>query len=258
VLVPFISGYLLQIRFSCLPNEHKSSPVWAAILMLLAMATLGMNWQLRASGHPLSLNDHLGLMSLAYVCTVVATGFFFLGRRWMAAAAFPISFLIFLVPLPDAAVDWLENASRSGSTETADWFMRLAGVPFLRDGNRFQLPGIMLQVATECSGIRSSLVLFITSLVAAHLFLCTTWRRVLFVALIIPLGLLRNGFRIMVIGWLCVEQGPHMIDSPIHHRGGPLFFALSLIPLFLLLWWLRRAEAKAQAANANPAPANSD
>ena len=33
-----------------------------------------------------------------------------------------------------------------------------------------------------------------------------------------------------------------MIHSVIHHRGGPIFFALSLIPLFLLLWWLRRGE----------------
>lgn len=33
-----------------------------------------------------------------------------------------------------------------------------------------------------------------------------------------------------------------MIDSSIHHRGGPIFFALSLIPLFLLLVWLRRQE----------------
>ena len=33
-----------------------------------------------------------------------------------------------------------------------------------------------------------------------------------------------------------------MIDSTIHHRGGPFFFALSLIPQFLLLWWLRRQE----------------
>ena len=45
-----------------------------------------------------------------------------------------------------------------------------------------------------------------------------------------------------VIGLLCVEVGPQMIHSVIHHRGGPLFFALSLIPLFLLLWWLRRGE----------------
>jgi hypothetical protein len=33
-----------------------------------------------------------------------------------------------------------------------------------------------------------------------------------------------------------------MIDSPIHHQGGPLFFALSLIPFFLLLLFLRKSE----------------
>ena len=63
-------------------------------------------------------------------------------------------------------------------------------------------------------------------------------------AFVIPLGILRNGFRILVIGLLCVHVGPHMIDSPIHHQGGPFFFALSLVPLFLLLWWLRRQEQR--------------
>jgi hypothetical protein len=39
-----------------------------------------------------------------------------------------------------------------------------------------------------------------------------------------------------------------MLDTAIHHRGGPLFFALSLVPLFLLLWWLRRQEPRATPA----------
>jgi exosortase/archaeosortase family protein len=102
----------------------------------------------------------------------------------------------------------------------------------------------VLQVAQECSGIRSSWVLFISSLLASHLFLKTHWRQAFLVAFVIPLGILRNGFRILVIGLLCVHVGPEMIDSPIHHRGGPLFFALSMIPLFLLLWWLRRQEQR--------------
>jgi exosortase/archaeosortase family protein len=87
-------------------------------------------------------------------------------------------------------------------------------------------------------------VLFIAGLLASHLFLRTRWRRVVLVAFVIPLGILRNGFRILVIGLLCVYVGPHMIDSMIHRRGGPLFFALSLVPLFLLLWWLRRQEQR--------------
>jgi exosortase/archaeosortase family protein len=67
------------------------------------------------------------------------------------------------------------------------------------------------------------------------------------VALVIPLAIARNGFRILVIGLLCVHIGPHMTDSFIHRRGGPFFFALSLIPLSLILLWLRRHDKRVDA-----------
>jgi exosortase/archaeosortase family protein len=111
------------------------------------------------------------------------------------------------------------------------------------------LPNIALRVAQECSGIRSSWVLFITSVLASYLFLRSPWRRAVLVLFIFPLAILRNGFRIMVIGLLCVHIGPEMIHSIIHRRGGPLFFALSLIPLFLLPWWLWRGERKVAPVN---------
>jgi hypothetical protein len=41
-----------------------------------------------------------------------------------------------------------------------------------------------------------------------------------------------------------VHVDPAMIDSWIHQRGGPLFFALSLIPFFLLLFMLCRSERR--------------
>jgi len=78
------------------------------------------------------------------------------------------------------------------------------------------------------------------------MFLRATWRRALLMAAVIPLGLLRNALRILVISLLCVHIGPHMINSVIHRRGGPVFFALSLIPLFAMLWLLRRQEIKQQ------------
>jgi exosortase/archaeosortase family protein len=87
-------------------------------------------------------------------------------------------------------------------------------------------------------------VLFITSLVASHLFLKSPWRRIILVAFVIPLGIVRNAFRILVIGLLCVHIGPHMIDSMIHHQGGPVFFVLSLVPLTLFMAWLRRPEQR--------------
>ena len=162
----------------------------------------------------------------------------------MRAMAFPMAFLAFMIPLPSQAVDALEIASQNASAEVANALFIVSGTPTLRDGNVFQLPGIIIRVAQECSGIRSTLVLFVTSLLAAYLFLRTSGRRAVLVAAVIPLGLLRNGFRILVIALLCVHIGPQMINSPIHRRGGPIFFAASLVPLFILLWALYRSEQR--------------
>jgi exosortase C (VPDSG-CTERM-specific) len=241
LLVPFISVYLLYLKRAGLATVYRSSFSGALTVGTIGIAALVARNEWRGS---LSINDELALMSLAFVSFVAASGFLFLGSKWMATATFPIAFLIFLVPLPDAAVDWLEKASMLASAEAAAMYFNFAGTPLVRQGTVFELPGIVLQVAQECSGIRSSWVLFITSLLASHIFLKTRWRRIVLVAFVIPLGILRNGFRILVIGLLCVHVGPHMVNSVIHHRGGPLFFALSLIPLFLLLVWLRRREQR--------------
>ena len=76
------------------------------------------------------------------------------------------------------------------------------------------------------------------------MFLRSPWKRAVLTLAVIPLAIIRNGFRILTISWLCVHVGPEMIDSPIHHRGGPIFFILSLIPFFALLFLLRRHGAK--------------
>jgi exosortase C (VPDSG-CTERM-specific) len=240
LLIPFLSAYLLFVRRDELPRKYVSSFGWA---VFFAMAGLGAFLGVKGAFHmTLSASDSQSLTALASISLVTAAGFLFFGRKWMATAAFPFAFLVFMIPLPDGVAHLLETASKLASAEAAALFFSLTGTPVLRDGTIFQLPGIVIEVAQECSGIRSSWVLFITSILASYLFLQSPWRRVLLVAFVIPLGIVRNGFRILVIGLLCVHIGPQMIDSVIHRQGGPLFFALSLIPLFFLLWWLRRGE----------------
>lgn len=241
LLVPLISAYLLYIRRKELPKNYLPSFKWGLFSLVVGFVALATALMGRATSS-LTRNDDLALIAFSFVCFLTAGGFLFLGRKWMAAAAFPLAFLFFLVPLPDAAADFLRIASKAASAETASLFFNLTGTPVFRDGTVFQLPNIVIEVAEECSGIRSSWVLLITSLLAANLFLKSPWRRILLIAVVIPLGILRNGFRILVIGLLCTHVSPQMIHSVIHHRGGPLFFTLSLVPLFLLIWWLRRNE----------------
>ena len=242
LLIPFVFAYLLFIRRGGLPRDSSSSFTWSIPFLVAGAIALVIGFVYPRWSSLVSPNDHLAVTILAFVCFVAAGGFVFLGTAWMRRLAFPFAFLIFLVPLPDKLVYWLETASKLASADAASLFFNISGTPVLRDGTVFQLPGIVIEVAQECSGIRSSLVLFITSLLVAHLFLRSPWRRIALVAFVIPLGIVRNGFRILVIGLLCVHYGPQMIDSSIHRKGGPFFFMLSLIPLFFLLVWLRRGE----------------
>jgi exosortase C (VPDSG-CTERM-specific) len=252
LLIPFISVYLSWLKRKPLPVQGLPLRGLATVFLAggsLVLIAYWLHWRPQIKT---LADDYLAFMMVAFLFLFWGVCCWFHGRHWVAAKVFPLAFLVFLVPIPSSAITGIETFLQHGSAVFAKVFFLLAGTPFVQDGLAFQLPGISLMIAPECSGIRSSLVLFITSLVASYCFLTTPWKRTLFVVAIIPLGLIRNGFRVFTIGELCVHIGPHMIDSPIHHRGGPLFFALSLIPLFLLLIFLYRSERVRGKTNATP------
>ena len=244
VLVPAASAYLIWLRRGRLLNA-RSGPQWpGAIFLFAALAVLISPWPANEGVSGSTPDNRLALQVLAYCLMLCSAGFYFFGAKNMKICLFPVCFLFFTVPLPPAVVAALETGLQLSSAETAFAMIKTTGTPVFREGLVFWLPGIGLEVARECSGIHSSLVLFITALVAGDLFLKARWTRVLIAVIVIPLGIVRNGFRILVLSMLTVHVDPSYIDSPIHHEGGPIFFALSLIPFFLMLGVLRRIELR--------------
>jgi len=241
LLVPFVSAYLIWTDRRLCPQPD---PLARLPTLFLGLATVGFSVTGLTSLGPSAADERLAFQLLAFVSGVGLWTSVFLGRAILLFAAFPLAFLIFLVPLPDSLVQVFETALQYGSAEVADWIFIGAGTPSIRDGRFFRLPGLSIEVAQECSGFRSTLVLFMVGLLAARLFLKTGWKRVLLVLTIIPLGLLRNAFRIFTLATLSIEIDPSIMHSALHKRGGPLFFALALIPLNLLLWGLYRSERK--------------
>src|SRR5229473_947595 len=130
VLVPFVSAYLIYDRRKRLPKEYGFS-LWAIIPLVAGIIALTTALSLHRSGDSLSNHDYLALMALSFVCFLAAGGFFFLGRKWMTAAAFPFAFLIFIVPMPNAMADTLETASALASADAASLFFNLTGTPTL-------------------------------------------------------------------------------------------------------------------------------
>jgi len=244
LLVPVITGYLIYLKRARLPSRGAGSPILAAIPAALGLVALGTAWSLRADEWSVSQSDLLTLYVLAYVACLISGALALLGWNWLKVIAFPSLFLILLVPLPDRFVALIESGLKFASADAASMFFSLTSLPVFRDGLVFHLPGVTMEVAQECSGIRSTLVLLVTSLVASYLLLNTAWRRTLFFALVIPLGVLRNGLRIWLLGMLAVRVDPEILNSALHRRGGPIFFILSLVPLLVLLLWLKRNELR--------------
>lgn len=245
VLVPIVSAYLVwtaRKTIPIVPAVDRRIGLAVASAGLLPLMVCGL---LALSQAKVARDDWLALSTLAFLLGFWGICGWYLGRRTLRAVAFPLAFLLFMIPLPTAATNALQTLLQHGSADVAYAMLLAAGTPVFRQELVFQLPGIILEVAPECSGIRSSLALFITSIVAGHLFLRSPWRRLALAALVLPLALLRNGLRVFTIGELCVHVSPDMIDSFIHHQGGPIFFALSLVPFSVVLLWFVRAERRA-------------
>jgi exosortase C (VPDSG-CTERM-specific) len=238
LLIPFISGYLIWQEKGKLSGAPAVASRLTPVFLMAGLAALLWHYFAR----PAAIEDGLAQTTLAFLLFVAAAAAWTLGGQTLRALAFPIAFLIFMVPLPAAFRSFIEGGLQAGSAAAANVLFTVAATPMINDGLVFRLPGIQLEIAPECSGIHSTVVLFITSLLAGHYFLKRPWKRAVLCLAVIPLALLRNGFRVFVIGELCVHIGPQMINSVIHRHGGPLFFLLSLIPFFYLLIFLRKGD----------------
>lgn len=158
---------------------------------------------------------------------------------------FPLGFLYWIVPLPAIALNEIIRYLQEGSAVSTRLFFAMAGVPLAQDGLQLTIPGLTVEIAKECSSIRSSLMLVVTTMVLAQLFLRSPLRKALVVALAVPLSVAKNGLRIFTIAMLGTHVDPGYLTGKFHHQGGIVFFAISLLVIFLALWILERGERRA-------------
>jgi exosortase/archaeosortase family protein len=106
---------------------------------------------------------------------------------------------------------------------------------------------VAVRVAEECSGIRSSLSLFILATITGFLFLRTWSRRVILALAIFPITVVKNGFRIVTVTLLANYVDMRFITHHwIHQSGGIPFFAVALMMFIPIVWLLRKSETRAE------------
>jgi exosortase len=189
-------------------------------------------------------------ISVAGLVVAVVGGFLFaFGRHAFRAALFPLCFLVFTVPLPSFVIDGATQLLKVGSTEVVAWLFTLTSTPYYREGFVFALPTAVIEIADECSGIRSSIGLMLTGFLACHTFLQRGWTRAVLLGVVLPMTVLKNGIRIVGLSLLAMYVDPEFLTGQLHHEGGIVFFLLALALLAPVLIVLRRLEPSAPIAS---------
>lgn len=226
LLIPFISAFLIyRIRPRIKPAPFLGGAV-AALGVIATVVGSGLTYKMMA------------------MLLVFYGGFIFCyGLSGFQAASFPLLFLVFMIPIPDALLNSVVTFLQRGSTEGVAILFRLTGTTFYREGYTFMLPGLNITIAPQCSSIRSSLALFITALLAGHLMLKTGWKKALLVLAAIPVAAFKNAVRITVLSLLAIHVDTRILtNSDLHRDGGILFYLLGMAVLAPLLWSLQRSE----------------
>jgi exosortase C (VPDSG-CTERM-specific) len=253
LLIPFIAVYLAWLKrdqlFVSAPAPRVAVGFGGAAILLL-----GLFWSAVTAQWTWTESDQLCVLALSFLLFFLGGCAVLMGTKFLRSAAFPLAFLFFITPFPSFVEGAIESFLQHRSADTAYFFLKLSGTPVFREGTLFLLPGLSLEVAPQCSGIRSSLVLFLTGVLAAHFFLRQFRNQVILVWSLVVLGIVRNAVRIFILAQLSIHGNPGIIDSPLHHRGGPLFFAASLIPCLFLIWFLRWYERKEASRKSSTIP----
>jgi len=241
LLIPFISGFFVFVdRKKVFQNIQYDFVRGTGIIVIgFVIYFIGKKF-----GSSLNQNDHLSIMSFSFVLAWVGGFALLYGFKSITNAPFPFLFLIFMVPVPEFILDLFIFFLIRGSAEVTFLLLKAANIDFVRENFTFYFPGLTIEVAEECSGIRSSIGLFITSAIAAHLFLKTGWKKAVLILSIFPITIFKNGLRITTLSLLGAFVDRRILSSNLHREGGRPFFALALILLIVILILLIRSEKK--------------
>ena len=234
-LIPAISAYVLFRRRKKLFRGEPGS-----LLLGLAVMALGFGLFVFDRLHQPGLIGHAELCASGAILFLSGSYLALFGKSSFRRALFPFAFLVFVIPLPIAWMEHVVAALVAGSTGVTNLLFKAFGVPFVREGSIFYLPAFGIEVSRECSGIRSSLALVITSVLAGQIFLTRPWKKIVLAMAVFPVTIFKNGVRIVTLYLLSYFVDMRIIEGGfLHKSGGFIFFGLGLVMLSYVLWLLR-------------------
>ncbi len=153
------------------------------------------------------------------------------GWRHLRILAFPIAFLILMIPIPRILFNQIAFPLQLLASRFGELALNVVGIPVLREGNVITLSNTSLEIAEACSGIRSLVSLLTLAIVYGYVFDGRTWARVAIALASVPVAIAANGVRVAATGVAAYYYGPEAAQGVIHTFSGWLVFVVAVVLL---------------------------
>lgn len=245
---PMILGVCLWLLWF---DRHKIFEGEAAPAYFAGFAGLLVGLLIHTFGHSQSIN-----MAMAFAQPIVFGSAILLVHGWGALkrAWFPLFFMLFMVPLPEVAVQAITMPLKQAVSVVTEQLLHLAGYPIGRAGVTLSIGPYQLLVADACSGMNSLLTLESLGLLYMRLMHYKSKARNAFLALaIIPTSFAANVARVIILVLVTYYYGDEVGQGFVHNFSGLVLFTVSLVSIYFidrLYGVLFAAKARAEGKGA--------
>ena len=238
-LIPPIAAFLAWER----RDRFLAAPLQPGIagLLIIGGSTLA-----------LALDGGAFLTRLSFVAALAGAVLAIFGWARFRTVAFPLAILLLMIPLPAPIFERIESPLQIATSMFSETLIRAAGIAVIRDGNLLALGNVTLEVARECSGVRTAISLIVLGLAFGYAADARRWPRLFVVVLTIPVVIVTNSMRVTATAVSAHYYGRGAATGFLHDLYGWLAFAAA----FAILILLHRLVLRAAPALTPPASTN--
>jgi exosortase len=183
------------------------------------------------------LGAELFLTRISLVGMLGGIVLFMFGWRHLRILAFPLLFLVLMIPLPAIIFNKIAFPLQLLASRAGEFALSSVDIPVLREGNVLVLANTSLEVAEACSGIRSLISLLTLGIVFGYLADSRAWVRTIVALSTIPVAVVSNGARVAGTGIAAHRFGPAAAQGFFHEFSGWAVFVVA----FAMMLGLQRA-----------------
>ena len=220
-LIPFVSLYLIWRKRKGLAAIPVKPSRWG-----LPFLVLGLFIHLASAMVKVYFTSGFSIL-----LTLAGLVLYLWGGKMLKAVAFPILFLLSMIPFPLVVIGTTTVRLKLFAAMCATHLLHAVGLPALQKGSTITMVHATVVVDDPCSGLRSLLSLLTLGVLFAYLKQASFSRRALFFLSSIPIAMIANIIRIVLLAGIADIYGVEIALKFFHDFSGFMVFGLALAGL---------------------------